>query len=876
MRLLLMLSLVGGLSFGCASAKFEPVVRPVGFDAGGPCTPQSGPPGAAAMRASEALATKRFEDTLAALSNEFPEKHRQFVAREREPLQRFPRLTFPAMVDPDPADGARKSASWLFPVIIDKRQLGEIPPDAMTGELRFWLVPHGSDVTSDNAQDITECLVRSGQTDSIFVADDDREADVRPAGAIVPTIARPDRLRGLVFEVPTQTADASSAVPPGFYNLRILPRLNALDGIRVGTPELTTISNALQEGDWARALEAVVGLDPSELTGPGTATDLRSMAARVAPQSDWMWTFHPSPHFDLDLQALRDGLGGLADVLDRSPSNRGALQRALSRVERPMRSMLAARQSVAPISLKDPASERGRCGGRDCIRVAVAGDFQYHGNLGPLRRFLGMIDPEFVQAGGADGPDAGPDNPVPDVDFVLFAGDLADAAAGSAKEELLLNTLGVLPPISPYGPEGGNEMPEIRDQLAHFQKPFFAVPGNHDGYAGFGGILNVIFDELGFLTEEAFGLARAPRLGRTAGNAVKSVNSFLPSFVGWRLLNRHPRYDGLAEYQSYLGPLNLAFEFRGHSFVGLNSYDLKPKERAAVGGVVLYWGGGVQDESVAWMDDMLSRFAPEPGHQQFVFMHHDPRGAVPTKNGYTEGQFGLFDAIDTPISQLTLGHAGLGNSPETGLYFPIVSFLGTFLSRGIEIGWGDTAGTFQQEWMRRPDWGWSLFSETRWPRFFDQEAYNAQGLIEVINCNLSGRTVAASPPVSQGAAGLCKQPQGSITQILFAHDNVPVSGTWGDPNERGAVFREPDEGQLWRPGWRANSIYGQLGGLVGFKFRNGSPPEWAQHMHLDPEQGNAQVLRMDDVGDAGNYHGFHVVTIYADGETDSKWYALPR
>jgi hypothetical protein len=360
------------------------------------------------------------------------------------------------------------------------------------------------------------------------------------------------------------------------------------------------------------------------------------------------------------------------------------------------------------------------------------------------------------------------------------------------------------------------------------------------------------------------------------GNAIKSVNDYIPSLVGWRLLNRHPRYDGLGEYQSYLGPLNLAFKFRGHSFVGLNSYDLDPRQRASVGGVILHWGGGLQDESVDWMDDMLNRYAPDGSREQFVFMHHDPRASVPTKAGYAEEQFGRYDAIDTPISKLTMGHAGLGNSPDTGLYLPVVSFLGTFIWRNLEIGFAET-GSWQQVWMRRPDWGAPSLPEARWPRFFDHEAYNAKGLIEVINCNLAGRTAPSAPPTLLRGAELCQQPRGSISHILFAHDNVPVDTTWTDPTERGAVFREPTSGWLWRS--TQLSVPSQIGSAVfGLKYRNGTPPDWAQHMLLNESQGNARVLRMDDVGDHGNYHGFHVITLYADGETkpETQWYALPR
>ena len=57
-------------------------------------------------------------------------------------------------------------------------------------------------------------------------------------------------------------------------------------------------------------------------------------------------TFHPSPHFDLDLQLLKQVLHKLASQLERDPGNHGAVQLALSRLERPMRTLLTARKFV--------------------------------------------------------------------------------------------------------------------------------------------------------------------------------------------------------------------------------------------------------------------------------------------------------------------------------------------------------------------------------------------------------------------------------------------------------------------------------------------------------------------------------------------------
>lgn len=47
-------------------------------------------------------------------------------------------------------------------------------------------------------------------------------------------------------------------------------------------------------------------------------------------------------------------------------------------------------------------------------------------------------------------------------------------------------------------------------------------------------------------------------------------------------------------------------------------------------------------------------------------------------------------------------------------------------------------------------------------------------------------------------------------------------------------------------------------------------------MLLNESDGNVRALRMDGVGDAGNDHGFHIITLYPNGERESEWIPLPR
>jgi hypothetical protein len=847
------------LALGCASV-FPSPPRSAPFARGAACAPAGLGAGAAAREASLGLAQGALAKAFVAISNEHPEEHRQQIQRQRVPVQRFPRLTFPAILDPEPA-GAQGAESWFFPLILAEEEIGYLPDEELAAELRFWLGPHGRDAETGAWSDVTGCLVRSGDDGAIWAVSskpgsriDGPDELLKIALLDFPTLARGEELRGLVFELPTRLASGAD-VSPGFYDLRVLPRLGSLRGVALATPPLTRVAAGLRDGDWQAAIREAQALDAAVLATPEAVRDLQTLSEAIS-------LGHPAPNFSAPLRALSLRFERLARALKAASAPRafreetGRPELELARVERGMREILLAPLSLAPVALRDPAREPKRCGGEACVRFAVAGDLQYHGNITSLLRFLERFDPEVMQPGAELSSSSKPSS---DIDFVLLAGDVADSAASTAVGELGLNFLGVLPPKSPYSEEGGGEMSQVRDVLARFRKPFFAVPGNHDGYAGYGGLLNLLIDEFGNLVGSGIRPLDRDR-GDSVAAGIKSVNDYVPTLVAWRLLNRMPRYDGLNEFQHYLGSLNVAFEFRGHSFVGVNSYDLTAKERAAMGGVILNWGGGLQDESVEWVENVLNVFAPEPeGGQQFVFMHHDPRAAVPRHSSFREEWFGFYDPTDSFISRYTFGHFGIGNSPETGLYFPIVTPLLSYFFRAGEIGWGDDSGVWQQAWMRKVDM----------PSFFDQSVYNGRDLIDVINCNLAGRADGSAPPAPLDLER-CRDPQGAVSHVAFAHDNVPLQELWADPAQRRALFREGS--QPW--GDWTFSLFSYVSQFMGAKLRNGAPPQWAKRMRLPDDTGNARVLRLDDVGQLGDAHGFHLVTLYGDGRQEIQWVDL--
>jgi hypothetical protein len=118
----------------------------------------------------------------------------------------------------------------------------------------------------------------------------------------------------------------------------------------------------------------------------------------------------------------------------------------------------------------------------------------------------------------------------------------------------------------------------------------------------------------------------------------------------------------------------------------------------------------------------------------------------------------------------------------------------------------------------------------------------------------------------------CVDRQGSISHLLFAHNDVPLRSSWSDPAQRRAIFRE-DPDRPWRPVFSPSK---KLGALLGLKFRNNGPPDWATRLRIDESHGNAGVVRLDDVGQVQSYHGFHLITLYEDGRREIEWISLSR
>ncbi|HZL73645.1 MAG TPA: hypothetical protein VFC86_14400 [Planctomycetota bacterium] len=613
--------------------------------------------------------------------------------------------------------------------------------------------------------------------------------------------------------------DRGAAVREELFDLRLLPRL-ALDPSTSSAP-WRPVAEAFSKGRWSDARDLL----RERVRAGGPAPSREDAAALADALSKFGEVFR---HFSSPLANARR----LASELAREPASKVALGSLLQAVEL----FLEENDCPGPVLLDrpDPA--------RRSFSFIACGDLQYHGNGSKLFAFLAMIDPERAPRDAKD-PLASPAIPrelieeIRSAKFILLAGDFGDGEGFSSSGIApALDGLGLIAPTSPYrdlsDPAVG-EFPELREQVRRSGKAVFAVPGNHDVFASYGGILNQVVAGVGYLLQ---GLPLTSILGTWMTD---SLSHKLPILVRLARITP-PFYDGLVDWAFELGPRNVAFEFRGCAFVAPNSSDLYQADRDQVGAVANNWGGMLQDVSLAWTDLALRHFSSvdraarglpgrtAPAHS-FLFMHQDPRGAIASKNGFVERHFGSYHTIVAPINELTLGYFGTHSNRYSGAFIPIITPIA-----GQLIAASGAGENFHQRWMRHTVW--------------DESCGNARGLLEVINRNLAG-----APPIRPSGAGP-EYPSAGISNVFFAHDDVPIVSEWVH-GPADTVFPEP-------PLESGSAILGSIDGLFRRPTHLGTP-EWGKEMAFHDGR-QATVVRMDDVGDAydkNNTNGFHLVTV---------------
>jgi hypothetical protein len=793
----------------------------------------------------------------------------------RKPLFIYPRITCPLIAQcsaggkAESAGGTVEEPAWLLPVILNRDVFREKSrPSWVLGSLLSPIIPDPRSQLPDDPRELAAAV----RKDFHFMllprrlkSYDEVSLDDGPAGPVdlpsfevqVPLIGRgegketvfrfPDsgkKNMDFVFRVPrSMIAERWSRearegeVGYELFDLRMFPRIPTGLPDRPG-PWGEFLRN-LGAGKWLFAHRSLAEWSTAAALAGAAGERLPIPAEDCGAIADAIARFAVRyPYFSPELDRFAKPLLHLEKMASKEKARPEEIAAAVQDLEIAVGFLIRDDPCPAPVSIDEPTS-----GAKD-FSFIVGADLQYDTDGSSLQQFLALIDPTRVpQSVDADLEPLGsiPDSlrrELLDAKFVIIVGDLGDGRGfSSTPNSLLLDTLGLTACRSPYSdgtprPTRG-EFPELRDQFRRCMKPIFAVPGNHDGFCTFGGILNQVAAVAGA------GLETLPLLSLLGTPLKESIAPKLPTLVRlWRIAP--PFYDGLVDWTLELGPHNVAFNYRGLAFVALNSFDLHQLERDQVGAIGNNWGGGVQEESAVWFDIALRYFgALDPGKRgladrgsagSFVFLHHDPRGSVAAKRGYLETEFGHYNDVTSPLNELTLGYLGLSWATYSGTYIPIVSplFVGVIRS-------GSFGENFQERWMRRNAW--------------DEGCYGGKDLVDAINRNLSG-----APPIPNEALGSTYPPAG-ITHIFFGHDDTPVVAPWVHVNGR-AVFPGQESGAGWE-GFR-NTFYG-----IYRRVQSKVAPSWAGRMRFyDGRQ--ATVVRLDDLGDVfskTNSHGFSLVTV---------------
>jgi hypothetical protein len=789
----------------------------------------------------------RLMDAYVALSNDeigaSTGMNPQGTTTRRPPLYLYPRVTSPLIAEPSGAPGG--PPAWILPVILNRRAferprrvdayLGTLLASLLFAAREHELDQWGSHLYGKLQRHFRFSLVARNLTQPQEIVLDAVPERFLPTRSTEQSTQDPDLVRlredaiEILFRLPASELDArwkrlcesrgGAEVEEELFDLRMFPHL-PLDASRSRGP-WRGVAEALAHGGWLEARDLLRGLIRSG--GPPPSAGEAEALAKAA--DTFTTVFH---HFARPLEGLSDAARSLAAPAP-APTALTSLLQVIDRV-------IQEDDCPAPVLL-----DRPRPGNRSFSFIAC-GDVQYHANGSKLFSLLAMIDPERAPR-EAPAPIPSPAIPRELIEelqaakFILIAGDFGDGQGFSSSGIApALDGLGLLAPQSPYrdlqDPAVG-EFPELREQIRRSSKAIFAVPGNHDGFASYGGVLNQTAAGAGYL------LQLLPLTSVIGTWLTDKVSYQLPILVRVARITP-PFYDGLVDWSYELGPRNVAFNFRGCAFVAPNSFDLYQVDRDQVGAIANNFGGMLQDVSLAWTDlalrhfsnlDRAARRLPSSAgpRQSFLFMHHAPTGAIASKTGFVERYFGTYHTIVAPLNELTLGYFGTHSNRYSGAFIPIVTPLAAQV-----IGVSGEGENFHERWMRHTVW--------------DDTCGNARGLIQLINRNLSG-----APPITPGNGG-APYPSAEISHLFFAHDDVPIVSDWLHP-PGDSVFPDPAETD-------SSGLGESLKGIAS-RPRHSGTPSWGAEMTFHDGR-RATVIRMDDVGDAhdrNNTNGFHLVTV---------------
>jgi hypothetical protein len=859
--------------------------------------------GTASAPAADVLASRRLLDAYVALAADeigtktgllpfnYPER--------RQPLFLYPRITFPHIAEcstaPVAADGAAPEPAWLVPVLLNRAALKESDPysvlfgSALSAGIRT-IRKSPFDTTYTNLYNMMKerfhvaLVPRGDRWDSEIALDDGKARWIEPRGVTIGggtdryfagpfhlPLGRPDAV-DFAFELPAsaladrwerKAKETGRPVNGEIFDLRLFPRIPFESSLPA--PQFQQFLTALRGGNWVGAYKVLESIgreyQAGERLSPERMASFRKSGPEMRAAANAIRAFVRNyAWFEEALAPIADRIDRIADEADDPTIRKGGevADEALRRIrdlQMVIGKFLADDPSPAPVFLDEPNPKN-----RD-FSFIVGADLQYDTDASCLQQFLAIIDETRIPGGITKDPNAifaAAAREARGAKFVVIVGDFGDGKGLSSSPTAALgDSLGLSSPTSPYAehsttPHKG-EFPELREMIRKSRHPIFVVPGNHDGFVNYGGILN----QLTLFTGRI--LQWIPLIG-FLGDPLVNVSDDLPVLVKiWRI--SPPFYDGLIDWSLELGPRNLAFHYRGSAFVAVNSFDLEQFARDQVGALANNWGGGVQDTTLAWVEASLQHFSqldraarglPPAEGTSFVFMHHDPRAGIASKNGYVEKDFGHYNDVTSPMTEITFGYLGTSSALYTNLWIPILSPIATGAIRSWTYG-----ENFQERWMRSTAW--------------DTDCYNAKGLIDIINRNLEG-----APPTVDRFSNT-KIPSARISHLFFGHDDVPVESEWVHPNGN-AVFPEQPSDADW------SGLGYELGGFF-FRLQSHNAPDWASGMHFDDGR-QAKVERLDDLGDAFsgvNTHGFSLVTVHpaepgaaSRPAADVRWIPIPR